>query len=74
MITKGLTLSQAVVKVTDSNPKAVYRINNVDGSVTFYDFTFSDEVRGIIGYWNVTAFGADGCSDLDKGDLDFTGK
>lgn len=74
MITKDLTFSQALVKVTDSNPKAVYRINDAVGSVTFYDFTVSDEVRSPIGYWNVTDFGANGCSDLNTGDLDFVGK
>lgn len=74
MTTKNITFSQALVKVTDSNPNATYRISDGVGSVIFYDFTVSDEVRSVIGYWNVTDFGANGCSDLDTGELDFVGK
>lgn len=43
MTTKDITFSQALVKVTDSNPKAVYRINDAEIATLFRENLTYDE-------------------------------
>lgn len=65
-----ITFSQAVVKVTDTNPNATFK-ETTPGRFVFFDHTYSDEVLAPVYVWEVEEFGASGGCEEDLGNLRF---